>query len=126
MKKRVINTIIKYLILLSIFITYYFINRKTGYYIPCIFRLVTGYKCPGCGITHLLFYLCNLDFYNAFISNPLVFIYLPFIVIYLFYLDYLYIYDKKDKIIKRIPNYVWIILICVTLLFGIIRNIIMI
>ncbi len=123
MKKRLIKVIIRDGLLLLILISYYFINKKTGFYIPCIFHEITGYKCPGCGITHLVFSLLKLNIHEAFISNPLVFIYMPFIIIYFVYLDYLYIYDKKDKIIKKIPNFVWIILIIITLLYGILRNV---
>ncbi len=122
MKKRLIKVIIRDVILLIILIGYYFFNKYTGIYIPCVFHEITGYKCPGCGITHLLFALFRLDFHEAFISNPLVFIYMPFILVYFIYLDYLYIYDKKDKILKRIPNIIWIILIIITLLYGVIRN----
>lgn len=123
MKKRLMKVIIRDVLLLLILIGYYFFNKYTGIYIPCIFREITGYKCPGCGITHLIFALLKLDFREAFISNPLVFIYLPFIIMYFAYFDYLYIYDKEDKIIKKIPNYVWIILIIITLLYGILRNV---
>ena len=123
MKKRLIKVIIRDVLLLLILIGYYFFNKYTGIYIPCIFREITGYKCPGCGITHLIFALLKLDFHEAFISNPLVFIYLPFVILYFAYFDYLYIYDKEDKIIKKIPNYVWIILIIITLLYGILRNV---
>ena len=123
MKKRLIKVIIRDGLLLLILISYYFINKKTGFYIPCIFHEITGYKCPGCGITHLVFSLLKLNIHEAFISNPLVFIYMPFIIIYFVYLDYLYIYDKKDKIIKKIPNFVWIILIIITLIYGILRNV---
>ena len=70
-----------------------------------------------------MFAILNLDFHEAFINNPLVFIYLPFIGMYFLYLDYLYIYDKKDNIINKIPNYVWIILIIITIIYGILRNI---
>ena len=122
MKKRLIKVIIRDGLLLLILISYYFINKKTGFYIPCIFHEITGYKCPGCGITHLVFALLKLDFKEAFISNPLVFIYMPFIIFYFIYLDYLYIYNKKDKIIKMIPNWIWIILIIITLAYGVIRN----
>ena len=124
MKKRLIKVIIRDVLLLLILIGYFFLNKKTGFYIPCIFHEITGLKCPGCGITHLLFELLKLNIHEAFISNPLVFIYMPFIIVYFIYLDYLYIYEKKDKILKKIPNYVWIILIIITLLYGILRNII--
>ena len=123
MKKRLIKVIIRDVLLLLILIGYYFINKKTNFYIPCIFHEITGYKCPGCGITHLVFALLKLNIHEAFISNPLVFIYMPFIIFYFVYLDYLYIYDKKDKILNKIPNYIWIILIIITLIYGIFRNV---
>ena len=123
MKKRLIKVIIRDVLLLLILIGYYFLNKKTEFYIPCIFHEITGYKCPGCGITHLVFALLKLNIHEAFISNPLVFIYMPFIIFYFVYLDYLYIYDKKDKILNKIPNYIWIILIIITLIYGIIRNV---
>ena len=123
MKKRLIKVIIRDVLLLLILIGYYFLNKKTGFYIPCIFHEITGYKCPGCGITHLVFALLKLNIHEAFISNPLVFIYMPFIIFYFVYLDYLYIYDRKDKILNKIPNYIWIILIIITLIYGIIRNV---
>ena len=122
MKKRINKIIIRDLIIILLLVIYYFINKKTGFYIPCIFREITGFKCPGCGITHLVFALFRLDFHEAFISNPLVFIYMPFILAYFIYFDYLYVYDKKDKIFKKIPNIVWIILIIITLIYGVIRN----
>ena len=123
MKKRLMKVIIRDVLLLLILIGYYFFNKYTGIYIPCIFRKITGFKCPGCGITHLVFALLKLDFHGAFISNPLVFIYLPFIIIYFTYLDYLYIYEKKDKVLKKIPNIIWIILIIITIIYAVIRNI---
>ena len=122
MKKRIIEVLKANAILLLILFTYYIINRYTGIYIPCLFREFTGYKCPGCGVTHLVFDLINFKFVDAFYENPLVFIYLPFIIAYYIYRIYIYIYDKKDKITSKIPNYVWGILIAITILFGIVRN----
>ena len=124
MKKRLIHVVKIYILLLVIFVAYYFINKYTGLYIPCMFRLITGYKCPGCGITSCLFELVHLNFKEAFYYNPLVFIYLPFIVAYFLYLSYLYIYDKKDKILVKIPNYVMVIILVITIIYGVVRNII--
>ena len=122
MRLRILKVIKANLILLLIFFTYYFINKFTGLYIPCIFHEITGFKCPGCGITHLLFDLLNLKIVEAYHENPLVFMYLPFIVAYYFYMTYLYIYNKKDKILIKIPKYIQIILIIITILYGFIRN----
>ena len=119
MKKRLMKVIIRDVLLLLILIGYYFFNKYTGIYVPCIIHEITGLKCPGCGITHLVFALFHLNIKEAFNSNPLVFIYMPFIIFYFTYLDYLYIYEKKDKILKRIPNWVWIILIIITLAYGV-------
>ncbi len=122
MRERINKVLEANLILLLIFVTYYIINRYTGIFLPCIFREVTGFKCPGCGITHLLFDLVNFRFKEAFYDNPLLFIYLPFIIAYYIYMTYLYIYNKKDKIIVKIPKYVWGILIAITIIYGVVRN----
>ncbi len=45
--------------------------------IPCVFHMVTGLKCPGCGITHLLLALARGRIKEAFLSNPAVFLILP-------------------------------------------------
>ena len=123
MKKRIYKLIIRDIVLLLILVFYYFINKHTGFFIPCLFNEITGYRCPGCGITHALFEMLNLNFKEAFFYNPLVIIYMPFILAYFFYLDYLYVYDKEDKILKKIPNFVMIIVLIITLLYGVLRNI---
>lgn len=124
MKKRIVKVIGIYLFLILIFVIYFVVNKYTGLYIPCVFREITGYKCPGCGITHLLFDLVNLRFKEAFLDNPLVFIYLPFIIAYFIYITYLYIVDKKDKILVKIPKFLKISVLVITILYGVVRNII--
>ena len=124
MKQRLRRVLLTYLGLIIIFIAYYFINKTTGFYIPCIFHEITGLDCPGCGITRCLFHLINLRIADAFKANPLVFIYLPFIVAYFIYQSYLYVYQKKDKILVKIPNYVMYILLVITIIYGIVRNIV--
>ena len=124
MKKRLFNKIKELIGLLILLFTYYFLHIYTGLSIPCPFRLLTGFKCPGCGITSMLFSMINFRFKEAFYYNPLVFIMLPFIIAYFIYINYLYIYGKKDKILKKIPNYVTIILIFITIVYGVVRNII--
>ena len=123
MKKRISNVLEANLILLLILMSYYIINRYTGFFVPCLFREITGYKCPGCGVTHLVFDLLNLKIADAFYENPLIFISLPFIIVYYIYRVYIYIYNKKDQILTKVPNYVWNILIVITILYGILRNI---
>ena len=120
-KSDYIKRNLKYAIMvISVFLIYYILNKKFGFSIPCIFYKITGLYCPGCGITRLLFALVNLEFYESFKYNPWIFI---LIVLGLFYLICkLFIFLKFKKIIK-IPNYVYITLIIISIIFGIFRNI---
>jgi hypothetical protein len=102
---------------------YYFLNLCFGISLSCLFYKITGYYCPGCGITRCLFAIINGDFYRAYCYNRLVFMMLPFIAFYVIYNIYLYVMDKKDNIINKIPNYVWYVLLFIVILFGIVRNI---
>lgn len=45
---------------------------ELGFGIPCMFHLVTGLRCPGCGITHACVALLNLDFAEAMRSNAML------------------------------------------------------
>ncbi len=123
MKKRIFNICLILLICLFIFIGYFYLNSKYGFSINCLVHELTGYYCPGCGITRCLFSLLKLDLYEAFMYNQLVFILLPFLVGLIGYKIYLYIFDKKDQFIKKIPNMVWILLLVIVIGFGIVRNI---
>lgn len=84
--------------------------------IPCIFFELTGLYCPGCGATRAVFSLIKLHPYQAFRYNALIIILLLPAVIYL-----LYRYVFKGK--KKIPNWIWYVLLIITVLFGILRNI---
>ena len=76
--KRIIS---KLAILIGLLIGYYFLNAVFKISIPCMFYKITGFHCPGCGITRLLFSLIKLDFYQAFRYNPLIFILLTIFVL---------------------------------------------
>ena len=92
--------------------------------IPCPINLVTGLHCPGCGLTRMLKAICEFNFYQAFRYNMLLFILMPFFSFYFLNTIYCIITSQKDKMFyKKIPNIVIYILITVSLLFGILRNI---
>ena len=42
----------------------------TGIGLPCPIYRLTGLKCPGCGITHMLSALMRGRFHEAFVANP--------------------------------------------------------
>lgn len=107
----------------SILITFFLITLLLYYLnipIPCIFHELTGLKCPGCGITRMFVSLFKLNIITAFYYNPLCFTYLILTIIYLIY--YL-ICLTIQKTPKKINQKIWTILLIITIIFGIIRNI---
>ena len=108
------------LTLISFLIIYFILSELLDVGIPCLFYEITGYYCPGCGITRLLFSLLKLDFYQAFRYNPLIFI---LIIITGIYWLVKFILKKFMNISIEIPNYVYYILLVIVIIFGILRNI---
>lgn len=97
-------------------IVYYFLNKNFNTEIPCIIHKITNLYCPGCGITRMFFSLLNLNFYQAFRYNPLIFILLCG-----------YVLLKLSEIIIRkkikISSKVIIAILIIVITFGILRNI---
>lgn len=74
-KKSRQNSIIKRdAILIGGGILYYIFIKITGFSIPCIFRMLTGLLCPGCGITRCLTALADLNLKRAFSYNQYLFL----------------------------------------------------
>lgn len=98
---------------------YLLLRRLTGFYIPCPFRMITGLKCPGCGVTRMIEALLTFDFVRAYEANPFLLVTLPFLV---FEVIYEFFLSHKNLAFKRI-NAVLLCLYCAALIiFGIIRN----
>lgn len=96
---------------------------RTGLAIPCIFHLVTGYQCPGCGVTRMCVALLQMDFAKAYASNPVLFVLTPIMV--LVFLPYVAGYVRNGRWeMNRLQNVVLYLCIVVLIGFGIFRNII--
>jgi len=59
-------------------ILYRFDPTTAGFFPPCLFRLLTGLQCPGCGTTRALHHLLHGDVAGAFSLNPMLFVAVPF------------------------------------------------
>ena len=106
---------------LGIGVAYLIFVFLTGLGIPCIFHLLTGLHCPGCGITRMFVALGRLDFAAAWDANPLILVLLPFLVGFSTW--HLYEYIKVGK--TRTPLFEKILIILafvLTVVFGILRN----
>ena len=108
--------------LILLLFSYYKIYTEFNVGIPCLFKLITGYDCPGCGITRCLFSLINLDIKSAFNYNALVTILIVPFIIYYSYMNYCYVFGKNNNVKKHV-NKISIILLFVCFVYGIIRNI---
>lgn len=123
MKKRLISELKKHILIFAAGIAYFIWVCTTNIYIPCIFNKITGLKCPGCGITHMIISVCRFDFLQAFQANPFLFVVLPVMVTFYIVNKVHYIYKgtkiKRGKIISCLEY----ILLALTILFWIGRNI---
>lgn len=121
MKKNIWKIVITFILVILIFFYIFFANQLK-IVIPCIFHEITGFYCPGCGITRCFNALVHLDFYQAFRYNALVVILLPLFLFYVFLTIYERLNKSKSTILHKIPNYVWWGLVVIVIVFGILRN----
>ena len=122
MKKRFLRVALRYGILLSAGLAYYLFVSLTNVGIPCPFRLVTGWQCPGCGISRMLIAFIRLDPVTAFHCNPAVFLTGPFILFFLIRSDADYIRTGRSSVNKY--QIFWIAELVLLLVFGVVRNLI--
>ena len=66
MQQQVQNNYKKYIAILLIGILCIVFYLKYNIGIPCIFHELTGFYCPGCGLTRAIASIVKLDFYQAF------------------------------------------------------------
>lgn len=101
---------------------YFVISSLTGLYIPCLFRTLTGFKCPGCGVTHYAIAMIHGRLHEAFCANELIFVLMPAILLYAGYRALIYIRKGETGYSKAETTLLLIVLI-ITIAFGILRNI---
>ncbi len=63
--------------------------------IPCIWKTLFHFNCPGCGLTTAFIKIMSLNIKDAYNANPLIFIILP-LGLFLIYKDFLKF--KKNNI----------------------------
>lgn len=77
------STVVGIWLLLATGAVYLFVFEpgRTGFFPVCIFRLLTGFTCPGCGTTRALHEIVHGHFAAAFMLNPLLLIASPFLLL---------------------------------------------
>ena len=120
-KKRLKSTLIKYGIIFGVALAYLVFVLCTNVGIPCVFNLITGLKCPGCGISRMLMSIARLDFVSAFWYNPFLFITGPLIIAYIAASEVKFVkYGNRDM--GKWQIFMWVELVLL-LAYWVLRNI---
>lgn len=118
--KSQIQKEIRYLlIILGVGFGYYLWLNFTHLGIPCPFRTITGWLCPGCGITHMLIALIQLDFHTAYLENPFLLLTLPFLIGEILYQRYLQLTKQVNPRWNQVLLWLYVIAL---IIFGTLRN----
>jgi hypothetical protein len=66
--------------------TYYlFSPSEVSFFPKCPFHSITGLDCPGCGSQRTIHHLTHLEIEKAFISNPLLIMAIPYMLIGIYF-----------------------------------------
>ena len=91
--------------------------------LPCVFRLITGWKCPGCGVTHMCLALLHGDFAGAFRENGAVLCLSPVIAAMLIHQSIRYVRVGSLRLLAW-EDILACAMAVILVLFGIGRNLI--
>lgn len=122
-KQRLFRLLLGGLILAALGGAYALFCFCTGYALPCLFHLVTGLKCPGCGVTRMCLSLLRLDFAGAWEANPVLLALLPFGLLLAVRLAVRYVQSGSCRLTRTENIGVWTAC-AVLLIFGVVRNIV--
>lgn len=102
---------------------YLYFHNPYQYPLPCVFHLITGLYCPGCGTGRACYSILHGEFLNAFCYNPVTVVLLPFIGIYIAARSVDWIWTGGNHVDQRINEKLLTVVLIFVLLFGVIRNI---
>lgn len=103
-------------------LTYALICAIFGIGIPCPIRSITGFKCPGCGVSRMAISLLRLDFASAWNANPVILLMIPFGIYIAVKMSISYVRFNK-KTLSKVDSILVYIACAVLIIFGVLRNI---
>ena len=121
MRKRLILVIFLHVMFIILGSMLYFLYDRTGQGVPCLIYKYTGFYCPSCGVTRMLYTLIHdHDIVKAFHYNALLAVTLPFAAV--LYIPQLVVFVRTGGLSPWLGPVaeVWGVLM---ILFCILRNI---
>lgn len=102
---------------------YLYYHDPYKYPLPCLFYIITGFYCPGCGAGRACYSILHGRIADAFCYNPLMTILLPLIGLYIAAraIDWWLTGGNHIDIKISAKMLVWVLVI--TLIYGVVRNI---
>lgn len=88
---------------------------------PCTINLLTGYLCPGCGMTRAVLALVRLRIIDSIIYNPMAVLLTVMLILHLIEQTADAFFSKRIRLLPRRTAF-WIILIAVLICYLILRN----
>ena len=120
--KKKHKTILAAAVLIALAAVYFLFDPYTGIFFPkCIFRMLTGWECPGCGSQRALHSLLHGDIVTALRQN----MWIPFATLYIVLLTIaMLFFSRKSRFTAAITNkYLLFAFLLFTLLWFVVRNI---
>lgn len=102
---------------------YLYHHNPYSYPLPCIFYLLTGLYCPGCGAGRACYSILHLRFKDAFCYNPLMTILLPLIGLYIVVRLTDWVITGGNHVDSKISVKLLVWILIFTFIYGILRNI---
>ncbi len=99
----------------------FFINPSEHHLIPCLFRTITGWQCPGCGMTRAAHACLNASWTEAWHFNPFIYVMIPGVFVSM---TRRWVYHLRGQTIRpiRIPTAFNVIACIILLAFMVLRN----
>ena len=124
MKKKYVKFLMLLFLLMGVVITYSLFNPATNKFFPaCPFYKFTGFFCPGCGSQRALHFILTGNINAAILSNILLVIFLPFLIIY-YLVEAINFFKTKNTVKIGLINKPWFIysIAGVIIIFWVVRN----
>ncbi len=102
---------------------YLYFHNPYEYPLPCIFYVLTGFYCPGCGAGRASYSILHGRFADAFCYNPLMTVLLPFIGLYVTVRTLDWVVTGGNHIDHGISVKFLVGVLVVIFVYGVLRNI---